>query len=68
MYYVKMIDDIFDFYVDYVKKIIKNGDNVVVLMDKGFYFDYVKVLGIKYVVIVLMYDIWMCDFISVNFV
>ena len=28
-YYAKMIDDIFDFHVDYAKKIIKNGDNVV---------------------------------------
>ncbi len=28
-YYAKIIDDIFDFHVDYAKKIIKNGDNVV---------------------------------------
>ncbi len=34
-YYAKMIDDIFDFHVDYAKKIIKNGDNIVVLMGKG---------------------------------
>ena len=38
-YYAKMIDDIFDFHVDYAKKIIKNGDTVVLLMGKGLYPD-----------------------------
>ena len=60
-YYAKMIDDIFDFHVDYAKKIIKNGDNVVVLMDKGLYPDYVKALGKKHVAIAPMHDIWMRD-------
>lgn len=52
-----MIDDIFDFHVDYAKKIIKNGDNVVVLTDKGLYPDYVKALGKKHVAIAPMHDI-----------
>lgn len=60
-YYAKMIDDIFDFHVDYAKKIIKNGDNVVVLTDKGLYPDYVKALGTKHVAIAPMHDIWMRD-------
>ena len=65
-YYAKMIDDIFDFHVDYAKKIIKNGDNVVVLTDKGLYPDYVKALGTKHVAIAPMHDIWMRDFTSAN--
>lgn len=56
-YYAKMIDSIFDFHVDYAKKIIKNGDNVVVLTDKGLYPDYVKALGKKHVAIAPMHDI-----------
>ena len=43
------------------KKIIKNGDNVVVLTDKGLYPDYVKALGKKHVAIAPMHDIWMRD-------
>ena len=46
-YYAKMIDDIFDFHVDYAKKIIKNGDNVVVLTDKGLYPRLCQSLGQK---------------------
>ncbi|OTG61444.1 peptide ABC transporter permease [Acinetobacter sp. ANC 4204] len=65
-YYAKMIDDIFDFHVDYAKKIIKNGDNVVVLTDKQLYPDYVKALGKKHVAIAPMHDIWMRDFTSAN--
>ena len=48
------------------KKIIKNGDNVVVLTDKGLYPDYVKALGNKHVAIAPMHDIWMRDFTSAN--
>jgi hypothetical protein len=48
------------------KKIIKNGDNVVVLTDKGLYPDYVKALGKKHVAIAPMHDIWMRDFTSAN--
>ena len=36
-YYAKVIDDIFDFHIDYAKKIIKNGDNVVILTDQYLY-------------------------------
>jgi len=48
------------------KKIIKNVDNVVVLMGKGLYPDYVKALGKKHVAIAPMHDIWMRDFSSAH--
>lgn len=65
-YYAEMIDDIFEFHVDYAKKIIKNGDNVVILTDKELYPDYVKELGEDHVAIAPMQDIWMRDFTSAN--
>lgn len=65
-YYAEMIDDIFEFHVDYAKKIIKNGDKVVILTDKELYPDYVKELGEDHVAIAPMQDIWMRDFTSAN--
>ncbi len=65
-YYAKVIDDIFDFHIDYAKKIIKNGDNVVILTDQYLYPEYVKALGKKHVAITPMQDIWMRDFTSAN--
>ncbi|MEG0483480.1 MAG: agmatine deiminase family protein, partial [Acinetobacter sp.] len=65
-YYAEMIDDIFEFHVDYAKKILKNGDNVVILTDKELYPDYVKELGEDHVAIAPMHDIWMRDFTSAN--
>lgn len=65
-YYSKVIDDIFDFHVDYAKKIIQHGDNVVILTDQQLYPDYVKALGKQHVAIAPMQDIWMRDFSSAN--
>ena len=65
-YYAKVMDDIFDFHVDYAKKIIKNGDDVVILTDKYLYPGYVQALGKKHVTIAPMQDIWMRDFSSAN--
>ena len=65
-YYAEKIDDIFDFHVDYAKKIIQNGDNVMILTDQQLYPDYVKALGKQHVTIAPMQDIWMRDFSSAN--
>lgn len=65
-YYAERIDDIFDFHVDYAKKIIQNGDNVMILTDQQRYPDYVKALGKQHVTIAPMQDIWMRDFSSAN--
>ena len=65
-YYAKMVDDIFDFHINYAKQIIKNGDKVLILTDKYLYPDYVKAIGQNHVVIAPMQDIWMRDFSSAN--
>ena len=65
-YYAKMVDDIFDFHINYAKQIIKNGDKVLILTDKYLYSNYVKAIGQNHVVIAPMQDIWMRDFSSAN--
>ena len=65
-YYAKMVDDIFDFHINYAKQIIKNGDKVLILTDKYLYSNYVKAIGQNHVVIAPMQDIWMRDFSSVD--
>ncbi|WP_196076064.1 MULTISPECIES: agmatine deiminase family protein [unclassified Acinetobacter] len=65
-YYAKVINDIFDFHVEYAKKIIQHGDHVLILTDQQLYADYVKALGKQHVAIAPMHDIWMRDFSSAN--
>ena len=65
-YYAKMKDKIFDFHVNYAKKIIQHGDQFLILTDQSLYNDYVKALGKDHIVIAPMQDIWMRDFSSSN--
>lgn len=65
-YYAKMKDKIFDFHVNYAKKIIQHGDQVLILTNQSLYNDYVKALGKDHIVIAPMQDIWMRDFSSSN--
>ncbi|MEZ8095757.1 agmatine deiminase family protein [Photobacterium swingsii] len=65
-YYEEQADNIFDFHVNYAKKIISNGDEVKVLVDDGAYAKYVKALGKEHVEVYPMLDIWMRDFGTSN--
>lgn len=61
-YYSDVRDEIFDFHINYAKKIIENNDAVLILTDETLYDDYVDVLGEDRVAIAPMPDIWMRDF------
>ncbi|WP_299494304.1 agmatine deiminase family protein [uncultured Shewanella sp.] len=65
-YYADMQDGIMDFQIDYAKKIIKHGDQVLVLSSPSLYQEYVEALGKQNVMIAPMLDIWMRDFTLVN--
>lgn len=65
-YYDKARDDIVNFQINYARKIIENGDNVLVLSTKALCRKYVKALGNNSVAIAPMLDIWMRDFTLTN--
>lgn len=65
-YYADMQDNILDFQINYAQKIIKHGDEVLILSTQTFYQDYVDALGEQRVMIAPMLDIWMRDFTLVN--
>ncbi|MCL1123647.1 agmatine deiminase family protein [Shewanella surugensis] len=65
-YYDEMQRGIIDFQINYAKKIIKNGDEVLVLSTKTLFPEYADALGSNRVMIAPMSDIWMRDFTLVN--
>ncbi len=64
-YYARFADDIFDFHVDYAKR-IGAGDQVLIFTDRGNQDRYVRALGRERVVVAPMLDIWMRDFTTSN--
>ncbi|MBF0195828.1 MAG: agmatine deiminase family protein [Magnetococcales bacterium] len=64
-YYADVVDDIFNFHVEFAKK-IDGHDDVLILTDNSSYNRYASVLGKEKVVIAPMSDIWMRDFTTVN--
>ncbi|MDC5705769.1 agmatine deiminase family protein [Vibrio europaeus] len=61
-YYADTADSIFNFHVNYANQIIKNNDDVLILVDAGAYDRYVKALGDNSVAIYPMGDIWARDY------
>lgn len=64
-YYADVVDDIFDFHIEYVRQ-IDARDDVLVLVDEGAYRPYVEALGADKVALAPMADIWMRDFSPAN--
>ena len=64
-YYEDFADEIFDFHVAYARQIAQH-DDVLVLVDEGWYAEYVDALGEDKVAIAPMLDIWMRDFTISN--
>ena len=61
VYYADQLDSIFEFHVEYARK-IADQDDVLVLSGSDRYNDYVAALGPDKVVRIEMQDIWMRDF------
>ncbi|MEM6812642.1 MAG: agmatine deiminase family protein [Pseudomonadota bacterium] len=61
-YYRDVLDDIFNFHVNFAKQIRKQGDQVLIFSNSELYDDYVAELGEDNVVRASMDDIWMRDF------
>ena len=60
-YYADVTDEIFDFHVNYARK-IEGRDNVIILTDEIAYQRYAKELGKDKVAIAPMLDIWARDY------
>ena len=65
-YYSEVIDDIFNFHIEYARQIEKHGDEVVILSSADLFDDYVEHLGEGRVLLAPMSDIWMRDFTVQN--
>ena len=65
-YYKKTKNDIIAIQIAYAKKIIKNGDKVLILTNSQLYDQYAHQLGADKVLIFPMQDIWMRDFTLAN--
>lgn len=65
-YYKPFHNKIINFQVDYAKKVISNGDDVLILSSEKSYKTYAKEVGAKHVLIYPMDDIWMRDFTLTN--
>jgi len=65
-YYQDVMDDIFEFHIEFANQILAHGDDVLILSNSGLYDDYVTELGEDKVLKQAMADIWMRDFTVVN--
>lgn len=65
-YYHDVEENIIDFQINYAKKIIANGDDVLILSDRKNYSRYHASLDSKHILLYPMDDIWMRDFTIVN--
>lgn len=65
-YYTDYEAAIFDFHVEFVRKILEQGDQVLILVPGWSYDRYVEALGEKHIILAPMQDIWIRDFTAVN--
>lgn len=65
-YYAQYEDNIVEFHLQFARKILANGDDVLILSHAAFYDDYVDQLGADKVLLAPMPDIWMRDFTVAN--
>ncbi|OEU66912.1 MAG: peptide ABC transporter permease [Desulfovibrio sp. S3730MH75] len=61
-YYADVLDDIFNFQVNYARQIKKSNDDVLILVDEKVYERYAEALGNESVAVYPFLDIWMRDY------